>query len=451
MTRHQTQIHKSFQTTIIAYPYTISFNFPVLPRGLSKKTFKRPFTFMIDALWTHVLLVQQTESQAFLIDSLPNTWTDKDNEEALVFLAIPHDLKPGRSIIYSFNVGDKYCSCWAFQNRDDDVKSAVVVVSSVFRPFLFEEVLHRASTCARASGVNDARSRHVFVYSALNSIEYVNDIHFVVRLPCENIRVKATEDPWFWLRCRNCAVLGDNIEPVWQTVMTNGRVLIVGKDTKVVSRAGIEALSLFSGIRFLENYATFSQMDDPREKFLSKCHILATTDFTVDRSEFDLVIRVTKPNNKNHSRVTDDFWNRTGACYRLMAGLWRTGIQYDPYLDICKKRIEADWRNPEVRPLSGPEFLEKAQSTRTFTRLRKSLLEPEMLRLSFLSVAPKDAVNTLENEQLEDAHKKVTMLMNLDILQNDAHLLVVFKQHLQLIKQRMDAMSDNYRGNTREL
>ena len=389
-------------------------------------------------LWCSVLLFERATDSVNLVEVLPRG-VSVDDLDTIGCLAIPHDVKVGKNMFFAFNVENTYCSAWAFCNRE--AAYSIVVTSSMFRPFLLEDILRHAEMACRKSNLVDARNRAVLLYSALNTIEYVSRTEFIVRFPAQNIRFSGGNQPIYWLRCPNCSLLGPHIQEVWETIMTNGKVLIIGNDTEVVSHAGVEALCLFSGIEFVERYAVFSQEGDPRTD-ISEFHILATTDTSVDISNFDSVIRVNARNRRNVRRQTQDLWERTRTTYRLLAHLWQDNILADPYLDICKKQLRPDRSLPHFETLADqepprPGFLEKAQSTESFSKFRNGFIDPDMLRNSFLSVSPQEAVEALSDDELDRALTHVESLVGSDNVRNDVHLVSVLKQHRSLIRNRM--------------
>ena len=413
---------------------------PYFPYILHPHNSNAKFSFIFMAgLFSHVLLFQKCNSQRFLISALPELKeTETIDLDLIQLLAFPSDLKQGREMFYTFNVGKLHCSCWSFCPRKQDVQSAVVIVSQIFQPFLFDAVLQLASKCCRSRKITDPHNRQMMVYTSLSTREMLDGQKFAINLPNKRLVVEPDDADFLWMRDHNCSALGKNLDAVWNTVMTNGRVVFIGDDTELVSRAAVETVSLFSSIEFAERYATFSLEGDPRDDFLKQCHILATTDKSVNVSEFDLVVRVGKRSRGDFSKDADRLWEKTKTCFELMAGLWKIAIAYDPYFDILQRQIPFDAKNPEISVLSAPGFLARAQWTDTFMKIRKGMLSPERLRTSFLSIMPGQAVGKVKDSELEYAAQKVQGIMNNKLIKNDRQLKLVLQHHLDLLRARQE-------------
>ena len=71
-----------------------------------------------------------------------------------------------------------------------------------------------------------------------------------------------------------------------------------------------------------------------------------------------------------------------------------------------------------------------------FMKIRKGLLDPDKLRMSFLSVEPREAVGVLRDNELEYAYSKVERIAGNKDIQHDQQLLTVLRRHMFLINAR---------------
>ena len=385
-------------------------------------------------LFSHILCFEKGPSHESMT-ALPRIESDPIDIDLVRFLAFPTNFVSGQELFYTFNAGSNTCSCWTYQQRGQTEACAIVIVSQVFQPYLFDELLRAASRFCKTKKINDPQSRQTLIYSVLSSANCHPPHSFVLDIANKKIVVKPDESDLLWLRDRSCSILAKNIESVWNTVVTNGRVLLCGDNAEIVSRAAIEALSLFSSVEFDDKYATFSQPGDPRGEFLKQCRIVATIDKNIPFDDFDLVVPVKRRNRGNYAAETDRVWNKSKECFELMAGLWKISIAYDPYFDIMQRDLRFDEANPDLKKLD-PNFLAKAQKSRTFMKIRKGLLDPDKLRMSFLSVEPREAVGVLRDNELEYAYSKVERIAGNKDIQHDQQLLTVLRRHMFLINAR---------------
>lgn len=81
------------------------------------------------------------------------------------------------------------------------------------------------------------------------------------------------------------------------------------------------------------------------------------------------------------------------------------------------------------------DFYKNIQKTTTFKKWRHIREDRDQLRMGFLSVLPKEAVEQVPDDKLQEAYEKVSLLLN--IHKKDEHFRIILQKNLSLIKKRI--------------
>lgn len=84
------------------------------------------------------------------------------------------------------------------------------------------------------------------------------------------------------------------------------------------------------------------------------------------------------------------------------------------------------------------QFYRNIQKTRTFKKWRHVREDRDQLRMGFLSVTPKEAVEKVPDKKLDEAYEKVNLLLN--VHKKDEHYRIILLKNLSLIKKRIQKL-----------
>lgn len=81
------------------------------------------------------------------------------------------------------------------------------------------------------------------------------------------------------------------------------------------------------------------------------------------------------------------------------------------------------------------QFYRNIQKTNTFKKWRHIREDRDQLKMGFLSVTPKEAVEKIPDEKLNEAYEKVSLLLNAH--NKDEHYRIILSKNLSLIKKKI--------------
>lgn len=341
-------------------------------------------------------------------------------------LAFPHGMKRGSETQYTFNTDRAFCYCWVSTKSTDNTAISIVITTRTLKPFVFRSFLKRCrSTCSDLQ-IDSPRDQHTYIFSLLKTAQERAD-GWTIEFPTQDAVIipKSTV-----LYCNNCNVIGNEIEAIWEAVLTNKKVLFIANTPGVASEAVVQTLSLFNLLGFQQKFSLFSQMGDPNTHLLNTFSIVGTTNRSMDRSGFDLVVRVSRNTDIDFTSETQSLRRRLEKLIDDFSSLCRKQLMRDPYFELVERKIPADRVHKKSQ-----EVVIQAQSTDTFRAWRARNLDLEVQRSSFLSVLPREAVATLTEGELPLALDRLKKLR--ETAHKDEHYRAVIDAHISLITKRM--------------
>jgi hypothetical protein len=323
---------------------------------------------------------------------------------------------------------------WSFHY--ESAASSVVIISRVFDPALFCDFLGSVRDFYQDfANVGDAISRFTMIESMLQSWIPVDANTYQIYFPLRDFRHDITAVEAGVARFSLAPIL-PKIEQIWSALLANDGILIIALTPEIASYAALSCLSLLGPLQYCDNHLFFTQSDDPRTQNLRPYRLIGTTDPTLARLPFGVILNITETVFGPCPGLRDKFNKRTMRYYGLLLGVMDLGLLDDPYFDLLQRPI--DWDRWKISKDFDRRLLRELQKTNTFQNWRMKQVLRQTIRTGFLSTVPNEAVARLAPEEYEECLKCVRMLQS--TFAGDRHLMSVLKVHAAKLTRKLREM-----------
>ena len=232
-----------------------------------------------------------------------------------------------------------------------------------------------------------------------------------------------------------------NFVEVWDALMTNAGVLVVGDTPAQVSSAVLSLLSLIAPLRFCDPILAYTRFGDPRLRDIiegsTHWKVVGTTNTLVlERCrQFKVVLRLKPERAPSSESIRNTMKTRTKRLLARLRIVMNDQLDHDPYWDLLGLDISEDRLAlvHKAEPFLTIDELQTFIRTSTFKEWQTRIAAREEFRDSFLSAPPEEIVSGRSLETLEKMEAALAVVETK--YSTDTHVMAVVARHRHFIRR----------------
>ena len=347
-----------------------------------------------------------------IIKTLPKNLDLKEDLPILLSCCFPEKLI--QSSIHSFSLTYHICFSWSF--LFNDTYYSIVILSKHCFAYLFCQFLKNVEKNYLKL---DPLISFLKIFELLNSWKISKLNELLLNYPDHQFTTPLDSSHSFYFQFEPTIFLNKNapFDEIWNCLLTNKGILIVGESAEIVSKTIFSLLSIIAPLKYSEPILVYTRLGDPRFAEIIngnlKWKIVGTTNkLVIERcKQFKLILNIETKSSYPLPEIRINLQKRTSKILKNFEIFMNRNLEIDPYSELIgnnlnEKQLLEIYPQSNSKKLSPKRLtideLKKFQNSLSFLDWKKHNLSRRQFRETFLSFNPNDI---LLNRSFNDLKK----------------------------------------------